>query len=748
MTVASNAFSKAFSRPKGIPSFAVLAVLGVLVANSVTCFAAFNVAEYVKHGRSLGERHVHKRAAVPKTICETPGCIHAASSILSYMDSTVNPCDDFYRFACGNFVKNSVIPDDKSKVDIFSAINDKLQEQLRISIQDGIKESDPRAFKLLQTYYKTCMDTAQIEKTSDNDFREILKKLGGWPVLEGKSWDESSFDWKKAVYKFRNTGYSIDYFIDFEVEVDMKNNSRRVINLDQASLGIPQEYLSKGLKEKVVQAYYKYMVDFAEIFGANREQAKKELAESLDFEIELAKISLPSEKRRDMSKLYNPTSVKELESKYPGIPWAEYANELLSPHAKVRGSEEVIVVVPSFLEAFAGLMNKTPKRVLANYAMWRVAGESAGLMGERVQKAQSEFEASLTGTSVKEPRWKECVGYAANSLYIATGALYVRRHFDESAKANAMEIIQNIRKSFERILEQLNWMDEKTRKAALEKLDWIQPHIAYPDEFLDDKKLDGYYQYLKMYPDSYLKSQLSLRLFKLAYDFEQLRKPVNKTDWISHGRSAIVNAFYDPTENSIQFPAGILQGEFFTNDRPKYLNYGGIGYVMGHEMTHGFDDQGRQFDKEGNLVEWWEPETKNKYLERAQCIIDQYSNYTVKEVGLKINGINTQGENIADNGGIKEAYLAYNEWERSSAQQEARLPGLQYSPQQMFWIGAANVWCNKYRPEALKARVITDPHSPGEFRVIGPMSNMPEFAKDFNCPLGSPMNPAKKCSVW
>ncbi len=284
MTVASNAFSKAFSRPKGIPSFAVLAVLGVLVANSVTCFAAFNVAEYVKHGRSLGER-------------------------------------------------------------------------------------------------------------------------------------------------------------------------------------------------------------------ANREQAKKELAESLDFEIELAKISLPSEKRRDMSKLYNPTSVKELESKYPGIPWAEYANELLSPHAKVRGSEEVIVVVPSFLEAFAGLMNKTPKRVLANYAMWRVAGESAGLMGERVQKAQSEFEASLTGTSVKEPRWKECVGYAANSLYIATGALYVRRHFDESAKANAMEIIQNIRKSFERILEQLNWMDEKTRKAALEKLDWIQPHIAYPDEFLDDKKLDGYYQW-------------------------------------------------------------------------------------------------------------------------------------------------------------------------------------------------------------------------------------------------------------
>ncbi|XP_058798010.1 neprilysin-2-like [Phymastichus coffea] len=722
--------------------FVVLAVLTILITNFEKCLtASFNIDEYLRH------RNQDTECNFAKEVCETPGCIHTASLILDSMDPSVDPCSDFYRFACGKFIKESVIPDDKSKMDTFDKINDQIQQQLRISIEDDLRNDSPRAFKLLQSYYNTCMNTTQIEATSEHDFRAILNNLGGWPVLDGKSWNESAFDWKKSVVQFRNTGYSINYFIDFEINVDMKNNSRRLIDLDQASTALPQEYLSKGLEDKVVQAYFKYMIDLAEIFGANRDVAKKELADSLNFEIELAKISLASDERRDMTKLYNPMSVAELQKAFKSVLWIDYINNLLAPHTKVEPSEQVNVVVPSFFQSFSKLIVKTPKRVLANYAMWRMVAESAPRLGERVQKAEAEFSASLTGTNVKEPRWKECLTYVSNKLYIAVGALYVRRYFDKTAKDNAVDIIHNIRKSYERILTQVDWMDEETRKAALEKLDWIQPHIGYPNEFLDDTKLDEYYQYLKIYSKSFLKSHLSLNLFQLAYDFEQLRKPVNKTEWITHGQTAIVNAYYEPTENSIQFPAGILQGKFFTKDRPKYMNYGAVGFVMGHEMTHGFDDQGRQFDKEGNLIEWWEPETKKKYLERAQCIIDQYSNYTVKEVGLKINGKNTQGENIADNGGIKEAYFAYNEWEKQNGQ-EPRLPGLYFTSQQMFWISAANVWCNKYRPEALKARIVTDVHSPGEFRVIGPMSNMQEFSNDFQCPLGSPMNPVKKCTVW
>ena len=261
------------------------------------------------------------------------------------------------------------------------------------------------------------------------------------------------------------------------------------------------------------------------------------------------------------------------------------------------------------------------------------------------------------------------------------------------------------------------------------------------------KKLGEFYEKLELTSDNYLKGILNLTLFGVEYSFGKLRKPVNKSDWITHGRPAIVNAFYSSIENSIQFPAGILQGAFFSNDRPRYMNYGAIGFVIGHEITHGFDDQGRQFDKHGNLVDWWAPQTKEKYIDRAECIIHQYGNYTVEDVGLNLNGINTQGENIADNGGIKEAYLAYKEWVRRN-QPEQSLPGLPYTPEQLFWISAANTWCSKYRPEAMKLRITTGYHSPGKFRVLGPLSNMNEFSKDFNCPLGSKMNPEKKCTVW
>lgn len=311
----------------------------------------------------------------------------------------------------------------------------------------------------------------------------------------------------------------------------------------------------------------------------------------------------------------------------------------------------------------------------------------------------------------------------------------------------ATEMVGEIRKQFVEILKAVPWMDEQTRAKAMIKAAAMAVHIGYPDELLDEAKLTEHYDGLEIDSEHYLEAVMTMNKFGSDVAFGKLRKPVNKTDWVSHGRPAVVNAFYSSIENSIQFPAGILQGQFFSADRPRYMNYGAIGFVMGHEITHGFDDQGRQFDVDGNLFEWWEPETRTNYLERAQCIIWQYGNYTEPLTGLKLNGINTQGENIADNGGIKESYLAYQAWVRNN-QPEKTLPGLNYSQQQMFWISAAQTWCNLHRTEAMKGRILTGVHAPGEFRVLGPLRNMESFAKDFNCPVGSPMNPKKKCEVW
>ncbi|CAH1980231.1 unnamed protein product [Acanthoscelides obtectus] len=682
-------------------------------------------------------------------ICLSRGCVHTASKVLEYMDPTVDPCDDFYQFTCGNFLKSTIIPDDKSSVTSFSIISDALQEQLRAMIEEPIKPGEPKPFQLTKKLYKACMNKTLIEAEGLNTIHGILRQLGGWPVLEGMEWDEGEFDWRRSVYKFRKLGYSVDYFIDFSVGVDVKNSTKRIIDLDQASLGLRREFLTKGLEDKIVKAYYDYMVDIAVLFGADRDTAQEELRQSLEFEMKLANISLPSEKRRNATALYNPMTMSQLQEAFPSIPWFEYMNKLLAPDTQVSHDEVVVVSVPSYIRDFEALISRTPKRIQANYVMWRAASSSVSYLTEELRKRQLEYTTVVTGRTEREARWKECIDISAGSLSIAAGALYIRKYFNEEARQNAKEMVADIRAEFYDILKKVDWMDDITREHALDKAKAMTTHIAYPDELLDDRKLEQFYEHLELDPDHYLHSILNLTLFGTRFSFKRLREPVNKTDWITHGRPAVVNAFYSSIENSIQFPAGILQGVFFSADRPRYMNYGAIGFVIGHEITHGFDDQGRQFDQEGNLVDWWQEGTKKAFVEKAQCIIDQYGNYTVPELSLNLNGINTQGENIADNGGIKQAYLAYDRWLRRNGDDEGHLPGLQqYSGRQMFWMSAASVWCSKIRPEELKQMVVTDEHAPDKYRVIVPLANMEYFAKDFNCAAGTKMNPKHKCNVW
>ncbi|XP_037040793.1 neprilysin-2 isoform X2 [Bradysia coprophila] len=681
-------------------------------------------------------------------VCLTTGCIHAAANAIEAIDFQVEPCDDFYNFACGNFIKNTIIPDEKVSINTFSIIGDKLQEQLRTLISEEARPGEAKPFTLAKDLFKACMNKSLIEERGVKPLITILDKLGGWPVIKGDRWDDrSAWTWIEAVKDFRKVGYSMDYIFDFSVGIDLKNSTSRTIDIDQAAIGLSREYLIKGLEDKIVKAYYEYQVDMAVIYGAERSRAERELMESLEFEIALANISLPNEKRRNATALYNPMPLHEVQKKYNYLPWVEYINALLPPGLSVNENEIIVVSVPQYFEDLGKLLHKTPKRTIANYMMWRVTAFSSFFLTEELRKRQLVYSTALSGKQEQEPRWKECIDITSGSLPISVGALYVRKHFQQNAKRTALEMVNGIRAEFERILTTVPWMDATTRAAALTKAKAMTTHIGYPDEIMDDKKLEEYYEGLEINPDTYLESVLRMNVFGTDYAFNKLRKPVNKTDWVTHSRPAIVNAFYSSIENSIQFPAGILQGQFFSADRPRYMNYGAIGFVIGHEITHGFDDQGRQFDSDGNLVDWWEEETKTAYLSRASCIIDQYGNYTEPTTGLNLNGINTQGENIADNGGIKESYIAYKRWVEKNGP-EPRLPGLDFSPQQLFWISAAQTWCSVYRTESMKMRITTGVHSPAQFRVLGPLSNMRDFASDFNCPEGSMMNPVKKCEVW
>ncbi|EDW13650.2 neprilysin-2 isoform X3 [Drosophila mojavensis] len=703
------------------------------------------------HGDSTTMNKVpgmENKKPVGENVCLTKECIHTASTVLRKIKPEVEPCDNFYEFACGSYIEEENIPDDKVSISTFSVISDKLQEQLKDIITAERPATDFKHFRLPNLLYKACMNKTLIESLGATPIAKIAKSLGGWPLIEGDNWNkDDTWTWQEQVKKFRKAGFSMDYIIDFSIGVDLQNSTKRIMDLDQSALALSREYLVKGMNETLVQAYYDYMVDIAVLFGADKAQAKEQLLQSLEFEMALANISLPNEKRRNSSELFNPRTTQQLQATYPYVQWVDYMNALLPDGLSVQDDEIINLTVPSFFEELGKLLAKTPNRVIANYMMWRIHAFSIGFLSEEFRKRQLQYITALSGRQEQEARWKECVDIASGSLGISVGSLYVRKHFNQDSKANALEMVNDIRMVFSDILDEVNWMDEKTKKEAKLKLHSMATHIGYPDEMLDNEKLAKYFEKLDINPDAYFESFLNMNIFGTDYSFNKLRQPVNKTEWVRHARPAVVNAFYSSLENSIQFPAGILQGHFFNAQRPKYMNFGAIGYVIGHEITHGFDDQGRQFDVKGNLRDWWQPDTQKAYLKKAQCIIDQYGNYTERATGLNLNGINTQGENIADNGGVKESYIAYKRWVEKHGE-EPKLPGLDYTPQQMFWISAGQTWCAKYRKESLKMRITTGVHSPSEFRVLGSLSNMKDFAKDFQCPEGSPMNPVQKCEVW
>jgi len=681
--------------------------------------------------------------------CNSTGCVQTAATLLENIDRSVDPCENFFEYSCGLYVKNKIIPDEKSSISQFSEISDELQAKLRTLVDEDYSSKDPASSTLVKHLYKSCMDKSAIAAQGMEPLKEVIRTLGGWPAVEGDAWDVNKFNWTNTIYLNRKLGYSVDLLFDFSITTNIKNSSWRIIDIDQPPLGMPsRKYLLKGLNDSVVQAYLEYQVSLAELLGANRTRAKEELTESLQFEMKIANSSLPKEQRRNASALYNKMTIYELTQLVPNIPWLTYINKILQPFDSVTQREQVVVNVPKYLVDLGRLLDTTPPRVLANYMLWRVAASSVSYLTEEARDIQLEYSKKITGTEYRQPRWKECMRMVSGSLSHAVGKLYAEKFFRNDAKEQADTMVSYIRAEFDKILRTVDWMDSSTRLKAINKSLSIVPHIAYPSELLMESKLNELYQDLEISSGQLLWNMRNLTIFGTDYSFRRLREKVNKNDWKNWGAAAVVNAFYSPLDNSIQFPAGILQGSFFNADRPNYMNYGAIGFVIGHEITHGFDDMGRQYNSRGDLMDWWAPETAAKFLEKSKCIVDQYNGFRVDQLDINLNGINTQGENIADNGGLKQAYNAYSQWVDDNGD-EKPLPGFEnFTSKQSFWLAAANVWCSKSRLESLKLQILTGVHSPAQFRVNGPMMNLPEFSRDWGCKSGSYMNPTHKCTVW
>lgn len=513
-------------------------------------------------------------------------------------------------------------------------------------------------------------------------------------------------------------------------------------------MGLAREFLINKLDDPFVTAYHNYQVDLAVLLGAERVFAQLQMRDVLEFEFKLAEISKANEDRRDPNIDYNKMTIAEAQTRFPYVSWIEFFNGILPLGVAVSDSDSIVSFNVDFFQQLGEVLSTTLKQTIANYGIWRVVMESVNYLTNSLKERQHEFNRITTGKEVRDARWQECVDVTLNQYSYAFGSLYVRKHFQESSRTMVLEMVDYIKSEFGENLNTIDWMDEETKSYANIKLNAMKSEIGFADEIMNDAVLTEFYSdFPALDATQYFTTIHKMIAATMDKRFKRLRDSVDNSEWTTQLPPAIVMAYYYMLENSIKFPAAFLQGVFFSADRPQYTNYGGVGIAIGHEITHGFDDQGSNFDSTGNLRDWWGTETKQNFLQRAGCIVNQFASYIEPTTGLSLNGINTQGENIADNGGIKYAYRGYQKWAKDHGT-ESKLPGLKYNPSQLFWISFGQQWCSVSREQEMRNKVITGIHSPERYRVIGSVHNMEEFAKDFNCPLRSPMNPAEKCEVW
>lgn len=686
-------------------------------------------------------------------VCLTEGCVLAAARVRNAMDRSVWPCEDFYQFACGSWLKQNVIPEDKSSYGTFTQLRDDVSVRLKSLLEEENKATEPEIIHKAKDYYKACANEEKIEELGLDFILSYMESFGGWPIMgshRGGNWNESAYNLEDLMIRVRNETNTLP-LVDIYVAQDDKNPSRYILTIDQTSLGMPsRDYYLRGRNDSTLLAYQKMMTNIAIAFGADPATAETDAGELMDFEIELANITMRREDRRDPEKLYNKMVVGDLKNNFTSqLDWLKLAEGTMGKvNMNITENEPIVVVAPPYFEKLMAVVNKHPKRVLANYLIGnRIFGKTFYLPA-KFTDIKLEYQKVLRGSSTRSPRWKSCADNTVNAMPQVVGRLFAYEYFKKEAKEDVLLLIEHLRTSMKEIITDIDWMEGLTKTFAKDKADFIEPRIGYPDWVHNDTRLAEKYEMVTVMRDDPLQTLVNLNQNSVQRNLQKLRTEFDKSEW---GMSpADVNAYYSPSSNQITFPAAILQPPFYSKDQPTYLNYGGIGYVIGHEITHGFDDRGRVYDKDGNLKSWWTASDATKFKQKAQCMIDQYGSYVVPGTGnMTLNGITTLGENIADNGGLKESFMAYRKWVATKGgKEEPKLPGLPYTANQLYFVNAAQIWCQKYYDKEKIKKILTDNHALAMYRVYGPLQNSMEFAEAFQCPVGSRMNPEKKCSVW
>ena len=644
---------------------------------------------------------------------------------LADMDTTVSPGDDFYRFANGGWLKRTEIPDDEGRWSSFNELREANNEIL-LNVLNTARESgkyaegsdEMKAF----VFYQVAMDSSLAEKTGTRPLQNMLQQIEGIKKQE---------DVRKQLADLNLKG--IDPFFGMYVYTDRKQSDRTTMHLVQGGLGLPNRdyYLKNDSKSKEIrEKYLEFVADMMGFIGYQEAEAKKAARDILALETQLAEASMDNVERRDPEKTYNKFSLQALNNHTPHYDWPAYFQQL-----GVGAPDSVIVGQPDFLKKVDQIIAGNELSSIKNYLKWNVINEAAAYLNHEVVNRNFEFYGKvLQGTEEMRPRWKRALSSTNNAVGFAVGKLYVDEVFPPEAKEKAEEMVEYIKKAFSQRIDNLEWMSAETKEKAQEKLSKFNVKIGYPDKWET-------YEALEVGKSSYLENVVAANIFEVQDNLSKLGKPVDPEEWFMSPQT--VNAYYSPTFNEIVFPAGILQPPFYNFKADAAVNFGGIGAVIGHEISHGFDDSGSRYDGEGNMKDWWSEEDNRQFQARTGLLAEQFDAYEPLD-SVFVNGKFTLGENIGDLGGVASAYdglllyLADNE-------NPGKIQG--FTPEQRFFISWATIWRSKYKDEYLRNQVLTDPHSPGMYRATGPLVNIDGFYTAFNIQPGDPMYKADSARV-
>ncbi|XP_028817626.1 neprilysin-like isoform X5 [Denticeps clupeoides] len=603
-------------------------------------------------------------------ICTTADCTQSAARLLENMDSKVDPCNNFYEYACGGWLKKNIIPETSSRYSTF----DILRHELAVELKGVLERQDSSSSSALikaRTLYKSCTNESLIEQRGGMPLLTVLPDVLEWPIATD-NWDTnygSKWRAEDAIARL-NEKYGKPVLINYFISTDDRDSNSHIIHFDQPSLGLQSRdyYVCSGPYKEVCDAYEQFMTDVAKLIRADRglevneSLIKEEIGRIISLEQDIANATDTSEDRNNPVLLYNKMDLGDMNLNFTLdfasnlLNWTHFTNKIMETvNITVSEKEDVIVYAPNYLRKLNSILAKYTIRDIHNYMVWRFVMSMVGGLSKAYRDTRKPLQKAIYGTTSEAAVWQQCANFVNSNMEYAVGRLYVEEAFSKDSKNMMEEMISEIREVFISNLDHLSWMDDETRMSAAEKARAIQERIGYSENIMDDKYLNQEYQELNYNADEYFENILQTSEMAQKKRLKKLRLNVNKDEWITG--AAVVNAFYSASRNQIVFPAGILQPPFFDKGQARSLNYGGIGMVIGHEITHGFDDSGRNYDKDGDLKDWWTPSSTQEFQELSKCIVNQYGSFSWDLAnGQNLNGNLTLGENIADNGGIRQSY--------------------------------------------------------------------------------------------